>query len=457
MATTAAPLVFLARRLEELLKAVPGASDALLESSAPLLDPRRTRWPAWLALRDLGFRWILHSHSSRESFFGRRTIVREMLEAEVTLELRPGPMEALDAASPAAVARLVFPSIVVRQYSSQQLREWAPIGAQDEPSRTLLLRLGPEETLGIWSPFDGDQHEVDTDDVRACWSRPGSRLELDGDGPWPLELVLALVARLASPEAAAAPGESTPFERLDSGREVWDLARVGVETARSLQGWLDGDGTERPAPTGDYRDLLRSRWHVADGSLRVEPLVGSDGHLARPDEAQTFLAPFRLEWNPAAVPPTLSVVLELPDVVAGGRLRARLLEAFAEMPEDTVDDIVEAITDQVGAGLTPADVRAWCDPERGRATVMHLDRGRKDEHYLLVLTGIAGGRPVAALLDAEHTTLGIDGEGHRTVSRLDGLSPGYAGVTSGGLTSGNGAEGVRKLLSTLLRWRLLLP
>ena len=455
MPSSSAPLALLAERLEAWLKAVPAASDRLLQSSVPLLDPTRTVTPAWLALRDVGFQWRLHSQLRENEpswIFGPRISARQMLDAEVSVELKPAPYdEPPTARGPARPATVVIPDPVIARWSLEELGRWAPDGAA--PERTLLLRLGPDETLGVWCPAGGDPHEVEQERIRARWVRGDARRDMEGKGPWPVELLLALVERLLAPPAGP-PAPGIEFAALDAGQPVWGLASAALHTAAAMQGWLDAP----PAATslGMPLDLLRSRWRVSRHSFRLEALVDARGELARPDAEDTFLVPFRLEWDPAPVAPAPSIVLELPDVVATGELRAALLEKFREASE--LEEVVDELQEHATARLTVEDVQAWCDPERDGAVVLRVDRDDDDDHYLLILTADLGGLPVVALVDAERTRLDIDAGGHWKVAALKGVSPGYVGPLRGAeLVPGNGAKGYRKFLAALLRWRILLP
>jgi hypothetical protein len=455
MPSSSAPLALLAERLEAWLKAVPEAGDRLIQSSLPLLDSTRTATPAWLALRDVGFQWRLHSQLRENEpswIVGPRISARQMLDAEVSVELKPAPYdEPPPPRAPSGSPTVTVPDPVIARWSLEELGRWAPEGAA--PERTLLLRLGPDETLGVWGPAGSDRHEVDQERIRARWVRGDVRRDMAGKGPWPLELLLALVERLlASPAGRPAPGFE--FAALESGQPVWGLARAALDTAAAMQGWLDAP--RAVSSLGMPLDLLRSRWRVSRHSFRLEALVDAGGRLARPDAEDTFLAPFRLEWDPKPAAPAASIALELPDVVATGELRAALLEKFREASE--LEDVVDELEEHATARLTVDDVRAWCDPERNGALVLRVDRDDDDDHYLLILTADLGGLPVVALVDAERTRLDIEPGGHWKVAALKGVSLGYVGPLRGAeLVPGNGAQGYRKFLGALLRWRLLLP
>jgi hypothetical protein len=442
----------LAQALEAWLSDVPKASDALLAASRSLLRPTGLGWPAWLALQSVSFRWTLHSEFDEVDpswLFGSRVSAREMLDAELQVDLRPVPFgDGPPFLVPVESVFVVMPAVVIGPWPAGEPGPWAPPAA--EPERTLLLRLGADETLGIWSPARGKKDpDVDPDRIRARWVRAGITQDIEGDGPWPLELLVGLVAAFSAPTAAPAPAPVLPFDALFTIRPVWTLAREALDATSAMQAWLGGSPR---APLEPPLDGLRSRWHVARRTFRLESLVDRTGQLAPPKNADTFLAPFRLEWDATGAP---SVAVELPDLVMTGEVRVELLEKFSQSSE--MDDVAGAMNRALGElVVSPDDVRGWCAAERTGAMVLRVDRARRDDHHLLLLTASVRGEPVVALVDSTKTRLDID-KG-RWTAKLDDVSLGYVGRLRGAAVEpGNGANGFRSFLGGLLRWRLLFP
>jgi hypothetical protein len=434
--------------------------DTLLARSQSLLERGPgAAWPACLALRDVSFRWRLRSEAEgnriRFLFFDWQATDREMLRAELIVRLRPGPFGEPEI-TPVTLesAELATPKAVIWRPSTEEFARWAPPGADPgAPRRTLFLRLGREEILGVCGMADPSDPlaRVDPEDIRARWARGGSPVDVDADGPWPLEMMLSLVAALAGP-AAAEPGETGRLAELDPNLAVWANARTAAEIAAQLPGWLER------APRKSFDDprlkTMRCAWRVAEHRLRADLLVNADGELAPADAENTFVAPFRVELHPDGPSPRVAVPVELPDIVPSGELRAVLLKEFQGV--DELESVVKAFNKLPGARVSLEDLRAWCDPSSGQAQVVRVRRREKSDHYLLVLSGSVGGQAVAALIDAEETVVDIDDGGWHV--EIDDVSEGYMGPVRGaGLVPGTGATGLCELLATLLRWRALLP
>jgi hypothetical protein len=269
-------------------------------------------------------------------------------------------------------------------------------------------------------------------------------------GEWPLELLLALARALAAPGADDA-GDTTGFASLP-GLEVWQLARAALASAASIPDALAGD---RPPLADPVAERLRYGWRVSGFRLRAGALVNRFGRLAQADEDDTFLAPFRVAWDAAEGRPRLALVLEPPDVIARGELRRRLLEQFRD--DDELESAAEALAEATGTALAADDLRRWCDPDRAQAAVLRVDRREDSEEYLLVLTGTAGGVPVAALVVAETVTVLVR-DGRMAVESFDDVDVLFAGARADArLAWKEGGRSLADTLSILLRWRALLP
>ena len=423
----------------------------MLERSSPRLLDSRSGWPEWVALRALEFRWKFQSRFSGEDtrflFLDFGATARDMLDAELALSLQPAPQDdgpsPVPSTSPGAAA-LALPGFLIRRYSPEDFRRWAP--AQARPEDTLLIRLGADEIVAVRARGGAGDFEVD--DVVARWTRRGASVDLGPKGRWPLELLLALARVLGAPAAPMAPVVET-FDALPAGLAVWQLAGSALRTAASVQGWLDG--ADR-GPLDPRLEGLRCRWRVGGGHLTAGMLVNRSGEPAGTEEPDTFLAPFRVELTDAE--PRLSVVVGAPDVAVEDDLRGRLLERFAATSE--IDGVAAQWNAATGARLTRADVERWCDPARDGTIVLRARRGEETDAFLLVLSGEAAGVPVAAVISAEETMLAVE-NARLVVKALDDVDLEFAGRASAAdLEWRGGARWLCEVLSVLLRWRALL-
>jgi hypothetical protein len=459
--------------LEEALAAclpyVPLASDQVLEASAQRLLGNGPRWRERLALGDVALRWRCASR-----FDGKNTrfvvwqiggaSAREMLDAELTLRLRPVPRgeAGVGPARTNAGVRVALPRLFLWDYSRETLAQRATIDA--DPTRTLILRLGGGATLAAWSPTvsgtPGSDFEADT--ILARWIRPGADDVYGPEGRWPIALFVALAKGLQAEESRQT-GDVEAFRRFDAARDIWRLAGAAVRMASSSSDLLRRD--DRPAASDARLEALRCDWDVDSYSLRAGALVNRKGGLAAASEDDTFLAPFRVEWSPVDATAGLVVALEPPDVAARGELRERLLAAF-QAETDFAALAQEMNRTAPGARLDAEALHAWCDPAREDAVVLRVDRSHEGAHeaYLLVATAQVAGVELVVLVNAARVNLSFAGENWR-VARFDRLDTVFAGPVAGSVvpweTGVVRKRGLGRLLadvlSILLRWRSLLP
>ncbi len=441
--------------LREWLPQVAVESDRLLEASWPSPGQRQGFWPAALAIGRLGFTWRCRSRfegdQSRFLFWTSEASAREMLDAELTLELQPFPRseEAPPPPRPGAT-RLVFPRVLRRKFTADEFIHWTPPAAGLR--RSAILRLGPDESLGAWDSREPGEEDDLAEHILARWTRGRTQRDLGPKGPWPLDLFLAVVHALASEEALL-PGDARPYADLNPDLEVWNLADAALQLAISLPLLFQPD----PPPLARAElEPWRTRWGIGRCDLRAGALINEAGGLAAAIEGDTFLAPFRVTWEDALEGPRLSVVLEPPDIVARGELRACLLREFAK--SEAVRDLAKRFNLLApGAQLTPGDMEAWCEPDNPAAQVVRVDRVRNGpDEYLLVLTGVASTTPVAALIISETGKLAF--QGGRLEVELKGIGEVFAGAADGrDLPWKRAGQLFCDLLSIVLRWRFLLP
>ena len=454
------PFLLIAASLREGLQQVTLEQDRLLEASKPRLTGTGGFLPEWLALRSFGIRWHCQSRfagdQSRFLFWEKRASGREMLDAEIELNLGPSPLAEPPPLAPTLEGtRLVFPRIMRRDFTAEEFIRWTP--PQAGLRQSVILALGPSQILGA-SDMRPDRGDELAEHTRARWTRGDTHRDFGPRGRWPLTLFLVLVRALAA-DTAALPGDVRPYAALNTKLEVWQIAQDALRLALGLSGWLE----PRPGPVfdhlgafGELIEPLRSRWGVGRFALRAGALVNKEGGLAAARDDDTFLAPFQVHWEDALDGPRLSVRLEPPDVVARGELRERLLAAFTRL--DAMGLLAKRFNRAVpGAGLTRDDIVAWCDPENPEAQVVRVDRRKAGpDEYLLVLGGRAGSRPVVGLIQSETKVLAFE-EG-RLVVELTGWNEVFAGLeTEMDLEWEPGGRLLCDLLSILLRWRSLLP
>ena len=448
---------------------VPLAGDQVLEASAPRLLGNATRWRERVALRNVALSWRCASR-----FDGKNTrfvfwqiggaSAREMLDAELTLRLRPAPRREAGAgpARTHAGVRVALPRLFLWDYSGEALAHRAAIDAA--PTRALILRLGGGPTLAAWSPTVSATPDIDfdADTIRARWIRPGGDHVYGPGGRWPIALFVALAKALQTRQSSET-GDVEAFHRLDERREIWRLAGAAVRMATSSADLLRRD--DRPVASDPRLEALRCDWDVDCYSLRAGALVNRKGGLAAADEDDTFLAPFRVQWSPVDATAGLVVALEPPDVAVRGELRERLLAAFQAGTD--FDALAQEMNRSVpGARLGAEALRAWCDPAREDIVVLRVDRSHEgaNEAYLLVATGQVAGVELAMLVNAARANLSFSG-GNWRVTRFDRLDPVFAGPVEGsmvpwetGVVSKRGrGRLLADVLSILLRWRSLLP
>jgi hypothetical protein len=455
--------------LDDCLPELPQVRNRILESSLQRLRDPRVPWRDWVVLRELVLRWRCHSRFDGASthflfvFPTSSASAREMLDAEVIVRVRavPNGEASLPAPTDPAEVALTFPRLIALRTTPEQFAAWTPTGA--EPARTVILRLGPSETLGLWAPVAGNDppDKFFPGRIRARWIRPSAESLHGPMGAWPVKLVVSLARALASSEAAQ-PADAARVGELDLSRAIWKLALSALQTAANVHAMLPpGAG-----PSAEPLDALRYDSSLASFSLRAGALVDWRGAVVDADADDTFVAPFRAEWSEDEPNEPLALRIEPPDVAASGELREQLLGAFAET--DKVRGLTKSFNEATGAHLKEEDVAAWCRPAADQAIALRVDRvtrgvliKKKFDEYLLVLTGIAAEQEVAAIVYAEYVQLAFE-NGHVRVTALDGLRVLYSGKLDDSLLAwGDGAKKPNArlfgdLMVLLLRWRALL-
>ena len=428
----------LAETLAAWLPQVSATGNRVLQDSAQKLAGNQSVLPSWIALRQMNFCWRCQSRfdgkQTRFLFFKSQGSGREMLNAELNLQLRPVPSDTPlvpPSVDPSAI-RLRLPRLMVEQETSSK--------------KELTLKLAPAEMLTFWED-PGISSKTLAKKIRARWMRYGQSLDLGPEGDWPAELFLTLVRALASDDAVS-PGLEKSFSSLNLASEIWQLSQSSLNIGARLRGWLD-------VAADDSMNPLIAKWDVSSFALRAGALVDTDGKLAGLEEDDTFLAPFRVEWADDSSGATLAVNLEMPDVVATDELRLRLFEAF--LGELDFEDLADSINDAIGKeSLKAEDVQGWCDPSRNNGVIVRVDRKKnaKFDEYLLVLTGEASGIPVTTMVNSSRTTLSF--EGGKLQVELGGIDYVFSGRVSDDMDWDDGGQLLADVLSILLRWRYLL-
>lgn len=462
----------LRQTVRALLLDLPRVSDQLLLASDTSLN-LPTGWPSWLLLRRLRFTWhclIQHSgNSTRFLVWNRKRSARDLLTAEVTLDVEPTPHDEPTPAEhptepspaspppayPQAVAHATLPAMLVRNPTPSQQRLLPP---GTDPASSVLLEIGPAEFWGFGVP---DADDLEADDIAARWTWRGQARDLPAgrDQPWTVLPFLRLATALSGPRAAETGAFQPLPTRLPPG-PLWDLVEESLAAPGRACAALDLGWQATPAPPGLPAALraLRTRWALGRLQARVNPLVTTAGNLAEAGDDDTFTMPFHTTVT-AAGSLQAQVAFQFPDLIYRGEAREALIDAFtgeARKPDGSprfrraVDAVRRAAE---AAGVPEAVAATWLRGGPLQAAILRVQRNRRDDQLLLGIQGSHQGRHRVLTVWLRDVAWNDNGE-LDDVSDLASARGGNADDLELGWREGKAA--CCGFLLGLLRWRRLL-